>query len=98
LRQGPASLAERAGLYHLCAQGSTTWYDFACAILAGNPEVRVVPITTADYPTPARRPAYAVLDARRFARVFGFAMPDWRASLHECLQTPKEPPGCAQVH
>lgn len=96
--QGVDRLAERAGLYHLSAQGSATWYDFARAILAQNPQVRVTPITTADYPTPARRPAYGVLDTTRFAGVFGFAMPDWKALLHECLQSTPEPPRPPRVY
>ena len=87
--RGPAYLAERAGLYHLSAAGETTWYDFARAIVGER--VRVVPITTADYPTPARRPAYAVLDASRFARTFGLALPDWKTLLHACLAEPAEP-------
>ena len=87
--RGPTYLAERAGLYHLSAAGETTWYDFARAILGDR--VRIVPITTADYPTPAKRPAYAVLDASRFARTFGFALPDWKTLLHACLAEPAEP-------
>jgi len=78
-------VAERRGLYHLTARGSTTWYGFARAILADVPRVRIVPITTADYPTPARRPQWSVLDTARFERTFGFALPDWHASLAECL-------------
>ncbi|MGE5169491.1 MAG: dTDP-4-dehydrorhamnose reductase [Rudaea sp.] len=93
--RGPAYLAERAGLYHLSAQGAATWYDFARAILGAR--VRIVPIATADYATPARRPAYAVLDAARFARVFGFALPDWKTLLHECLGAPAEPPPVSAV-
>src|SRR5512142_873395 len=87
--RGPPYLAERAGLYHLSATGETTWYDFARAILGDR--VRIVPITTADYPTPAKRPAYAVLDASRFARTFGLALPDWKTLLHACLAEPAEP-------
>jgi dTDP-4-dehydrorhamnose reductase len=87
--RGPAYLAERSGLYHLSAGGATTWYDFARAILGER--VCVVPITTDDYPTPARRPAYAVLDASRFARTFGFALPDWKTLLLACLAEPAEP-------
>ncbi|MBK7330917.1 MAG: dTDP-4-dehydrorhamnose reductase [Betaproteobacteria bacterium] len=80
-------LAERSGLYHMSATGSTTWYGFARAILADVASVRVVPITTADYPTPAARPAYGVLGTARFERTFGFALPDWRTSLAECLSS-----------
>ncbi|HEX6137997.1 MAG TPA: dTDP-4-dehydrorhamnose reductase [Casimicrobiaceae bacterium] len=95
--RGPAYVAERAGLYHLSAQGHATWYEFARAII-GEARVRVVPITTAEYPTPARRPAHAVLDATRFARTFGFALPDWQTLLHECLAAPAEPPLAPAVH
>jgi len=86
-------LAERSGLYHMSAAGRTTWYGFARAILADVASVRVVPITTADYPTPAKRPAYAVLGTARFERTFGFALPDWRASLAECLASDPDPVG-----
>ena len=84
-------VAERSGLYHMSATGSTTWYGFARAILADVASVRVVPITTAEYPTPARRPAYGVLGTARFERTFGFALPDWRTSLAECLSSDPEP-------
>ena len=91
-------LAERAGLYHLCALGSSSWYEFAGAILRDHPGVRVTPITTDEYPTPARRPAYGVLDATRFARTFGFGLPDWQTLLHECLQSEAEPRCTSRVH
>jgi len=84
-------LAERNGLYHLSAHGSTTWYGFARTLLAGVPGVTVVPITTAEYPTPARRPSYGVLGTARFERTFGFALDDWRTSLAACLASDAEP-------
>ena len=84
-------LAGRAGVYHLSARGSTTWYGFARAILADVASVRIVPIATADYPTPATRPAYGVLGTARFERTFGFALPDWRTSLAECLASDADP-------
>jgi dTDP-4-dehydrorhamnose reductase len=96
--RGPVFLTERAGLYHLSAQGHATWYEFACAILRDAPRVRVTPIATAEYPTPAKRPAYGVLDATRFAGVFGFALPDWHTLLQECLQAAAEPPPVPPVH
>lgn len=46
---------------------------------------RVIPITTADYPTPASRPAYSILSNKRFARTFGFSMPDWLVQLSRAL-------------
>jgi dTDP-4-dehydrorhamnose reductase len=90
-------LADRAGLYHLSAAGSTTWHGFARAILDGR-DVEVTPIASVDYPTPARRPAYGVLDATRFARTFGFALPHWQTLLQECLRADAEPPSGAAVH
>ncbi len=96
--QGTSYIAERAGLYHLSARGQATWYDFARAIIGNDTPVRVTPITTADYPTPARRPAYGVLDATRFAGTFGFGLPDWQILLHECLHAQPEPPPLPRVH
>lgn len=95
--QGAPYVAERAGLYHLSAQGHATWYDFARAILRDRP-VRITPITTAEYPTPATRPAYGVLDATRFGRVFGFALPDWQELLQDCLNADAEPGASPAVH
>jgi len=97
LARGAAYVAQRAGLYHLSARGSATWCEFARAIVGDRERPRVTPIATADYPTPARRPKYAVLDASRFARTFDVALPDWRNLLHECLDAPVEPPRPAAV-
>jgi dTDP-4-dehydrorhamnose reductase len=81
---GLGPLAERAGLYHMSSTGCGSWYDFAREIVGDVARPRVVPITTAEYPTPAKRPAYAVLATARFERVFGFALPDWRKALADC--------------
>lgn len=96
--RGTEYVAERAGLYHLSAGGHATWYEFACAILADAPRVRVSPIGTAEYPTPARRPAYGVLDTTRFSRAFGLSLPDWQTLLRECLASDAEPPRRLAVH
>ena len=88
--QGVNYVADRAGLYHLSAQGRTTWYEFARAIVGDDARVRVTPITTADYPTPAKRPAFAVLDASRFTRTFGFGLPHWQELLQQCLRSEPE--------
>jgi dTDP-4-dehydrorhamnose reductase len=82
---------EKSGLYHLSSGAEVSWFDFASAIIGHlqptqpTRHVRVLPIATSEYPLPARRPAYAVLDTRRFERTFGFALPEWRAALAECL-------------
>jgi dTDP-4-dehydrorhamnose reductase len=83
--RGVPALAEHAGVYHLSATGPTSWYEFARAIVGDVPRPRVVPITTAEYPTPAKRPAYAVLSTAKFERNFGFSLPPWRESLARCL-------------
>jgi dTDP-4-dehydrorhamnose reductase len=76
-----------AGLYHLSAAGSTTWYEFACCILDADPQreeqIRpvVTPISSREYGAPAERPAYSVLDCRAIRDRFGLALPDWREQL-----------------
>jgi dTDP-4-dehydrorhamnose reductase len=90
IARGRDDLVRHAGLYHVSAQGEATWHAFACAILEGR-AVRVTPIATAEYPTRARRPTYAVLDPSRLARVFGLALPHWTELLRECLRSPAEP-------
>ncbi|PON18062.1 dTDP-4-dehydrorhamnose reductase [Candidatus Entotheonella serta] len=80
------------GTYHFCSAGQTTWYEFAVAIFeeakAFEPfRVReIIPIPTTDYPTPARRPAYSVLDCSKIQSHFGITPRPWRDSLRACLQ------------
>ncbi len=89
--QGLPALKDRAGLYHFSAAGATTWHGFAQAIV-GNVRVPVVtPIATADFPTPARRPAYGVLDTSQFRATFGFGLPAWQDSLAACLADDRPP-------
>jgi dTDP-4-dehydrorhamnose reductase len=78
------------GIYHLTNAGETTWYGFAGAIFAGwarrgHRVPTLEPITTAQYPTPARRPANSRLDCSKIARVFGLRLPPWQSSLDRCL-------------
>jgi dTDP-4-dehydrorhamnose reductase len=86
LVSGRTPIADVQGTYHLTCGGSATWHGFARAILerAGT-GCRLVPIPTRDYPTPARRPAYSVLDNAKLHRTFGLALPDWRVALSLCL-------------
>lgn len=88
---GLPALADRSGLYHLSSTGQATWFDFARAIVGDAPTPRIVPITTAEYPLPARRPAFGVLATARFERTFGFALPPWRDELAACLAAPPLP-------
>jgi dTDP-4-dehydrorhamnose reductase len=93
LRDGPVFCADHVGgeTYHLAASGTTTWYGFACAVLAADlarHEHRchtVVPVASHEYPTLARRPRYSVLDTGKLQRVFGVALPEWREQLALCL-------------
>jgi dTDP-4-dehydrorhamnose reductase len=85
----------RSGVYHLTASGSTTWYRFAtravellaqahpgaCGSLA-----RLVPISTAEYPTAAARPHNSQLDSEKLAREFGVRLPEWDRSLAEVME------------
>lgn len=85
-----APRADVWGTFHLTGGGETTLHGFAAAIFdeaatAGLKTPRLVAITTADYPTPARRPAYSVLDNRAVGEAFGLAMPHWRDSLRDAF-------------
>jgi dTDP-4-dehydrorhamnose reductase len=75
------------GLYHLTAAGRATWYGFAQAILSGREGMaKLLPIPTAGYPTPARRPQNSLLDNGKLERQFGFSLPDWQVGLKLCLE------------
>lgn len=73
-------------IFHYANEGVASWYDFACAIveLSGIP-CRVEPITTREYPTPARRPSYSVLNKEKIKKRFGLSIPHWRDSLRGSL-------------
>ncbi len=89
---GLAAAAERAGLYHLSSTGQASWFEFARSIVGDSGGARIVPATSAEYPLPARRPAYGVLATARFETTFGFALPDWRVALARCTAGPVDPP------
>lgn len=76
------------GTYHFTDEGVTSWYDFAKAIhrLAGINTCKVTPVTTEDYPTPATRPHYSVLDKSMIKRTFGITIPYWEDSLAKCIE------------
>jgi dTDP-4-dehydrorhamnose reductase len=71
------------GTFHMTAAGATTWYGFAKAIFAraAGPTPSLVAIGTADYPTPAARPRNSILSNEKFARTFGFCLPEWEQQL-----------------
>lgn len=74
------------GVYHYSNAGETTWFGFAKEIqqLSGL-KCKLEPTTTAQFPTPAKRPAYSVLDKSKISQVFGLMIPDWRESLKKVL-------------
>ena len=89
-RHTPEQLAERAGIYHYCGSPYASWFEFAETIfaeaaaqgvLAKIPAVK--PIATADYPTPAKRPADSRLDCGKIRAVFGIGPCDWHSALSD---------------
>ena len=82
-----------AGTHHLVASGATTWHGFASAIfdeaaalgLLARPP-RVIAIANTEFPTPAVRPAWSLLDNAGFQRYFDFILPDWQHGLHEVMR------------
>ncbi len=84
---GTVDRALLSGIYHYSNEGVCSWYDFALAIF----EMRgiachVQPIETKDYPTPAARPPYSVLNKRKIRETFELQIPHWREGLRRCLQ------------
>ena len=79
-----------AGVFHLAGTGDTSWHGLAEAVFDaaahhGRPRPTVTPITTADWPTPARRPADSRLDGSKLARIFGLTLPPWQDSVRQTV-------------
>jgi dTDP-4-dehydrorhamnose reductase len=79
------------GIFHMTATADASWAEVAEAIFAvsansGGPTAFVRPITTADYPTPAKRPANSCLDCAKLERVHGVRLPSWRSSLPQIVK------------
>lgn len=77
----------KPGVYHFSNEGVTSWYDFTKSIhrLAGINTCQVSPLHTAEYPTPACRPAYSVLDKTKIKAAYGIEIPHWEESLAKCI-------------
>lgn len=78
------------GVYHLAGTGATTWCRlarevFRCSEAAGGPYAEVAPITTSDYPTPAKRPANSQLDCSKAEKIFGVKLPAWQTGVADCV-------------
>jgi len=80
------------GVYHYSNNGNISWYDFAIAIQQmAHLSCKVHPITTDQYPTPAKRPVYTVMDKQKIRSVFGVQLKDWQVSLKECINKLLQP-------
>lgn len=84
-------LPEFRGIFHMTGSGEASWADFASGIFEasrkrGGPWARVQPITTADYPTPAPRPANSRLDCSKLQNIYGLRLPQWRHSMEKVVE------------
>ena len=77
---------EQVGVYHFTCQGQTSWCEFAKAIFVENGvnDITVNGISTQEYPTPAKRPAYSVLNLDKLKNTFGLSLPHWGTALAQC--------------
>ncbi len=74
------------GIYHFSNEGEISWYDFAVAIRElQHLDCKINPIATEQYPTPAKRPKYSLLDKTKIKQTFDVEVPEWKASLEEML-------------
>ena len=76
------------GIYHFSNEGVISWYDFTKAIhrIAGITSCHVRPLHTTEYPTPAHRPHYSVLDKTKIKQTYGIEVPYWEVSLKDCIE------------
>jgi len=77
---------KQSGIYHFSCEGQTSWAQFAEEIFSSHDkDVTVHAISTAEYPTPATRPAFSVLSGLKLKEFFDLELPDWRAALADCV-------------
>jgi len=77
---------KRTEIYNYSNKGQTSWYDFAMEIIRiSQLNCQVLPIETKEYPLPAKRPKYSVLDKSKIVKAFGIKIPDWEYSLRKCI-------------
>jgi dTDP-4-dehydrorhamnose reductase len=88
VQRGEVTTDSISGIWHYSNEGAASWYDFAQAIfdLRGLP-CRARPIETRDYPTPAQRPPFSLLNKAKIKAAFGLEISHWRESLARCLAT-----------
>ena len=82
----------KPGVYHFSNEGVISWYDFTKAIhrIAGITTCKVRPIHTSEYPTPANRPHFSVLDKTKIKETYDMEIPYWEDSLHKCIEKLKD--------
>ena len=82
----------KPGVYHFSNEGVISWYDFTKAIhrIAGITTCKVRPIHTSEYPTPANRPHFSVLDKTKIKETYDMEIPYWEESLHKCIERLKD--------
>ncbi len=86
IESGAVSRKEASGVFHFSNEGVSSWYDFAKAIFQiSNTTCTVHPIETANYPTPAKRPPFSVLNKGKIKQTFGLEIPHWHEALERCL-------------
>ncbi len=79
------------GIFHYSNEGETNWFEFALEIKKQTgSDCKVLPVSSAGYPTPARRPAYSLMDKSKIKREYGVYIPDWRNSLAICIDQLKK--------
>ena len=79
-------ISDKGNIYHFSNEGVASWYDFAVAIMdLGGVDCKVKPIETKEYPTPAKRPCFSVLNKSKIKKDFEIEIPFWRDSLRKCI-------------
>ena len=87
LDKSSENISMNGKIYHYSNEGVTSWYDFAKAIMElGSIDCKVRPIETIDYPTPAKRPHFSVLNKTKIKKDFNIEIPYWRDSLDKCVE------------
>ncbi|MEZ4988497.1 MAG: sugar nucleotide-binding protein [Saprospiraceae bacterium] len=87
IHSGQVPLSDAAGVFHYSNEGVCSWYDFARSIFKMTGlNCQLLPIESEEYPTPAQRPAYSVLNKKRFKAVFQLPIRHWEDALYDCLE------------
>ncbi|KPK86923.1 MAG: hypothetical protein AMS27_03925 [Bacteroides sp. SM23_62_1] len=77
---------DRYRIYHYSNKGACTWYEFACEIIKITASgIKILPVTTKEYPSKTFRPAYSVLDTTKITNDLGIEIPGWKESLKHCM-------------